>query len=120
MTCVFTTSAAVAARRWSCCTAVALPCTTSIEWPRWTFVDLANTDQPDRSTEIPRISVPTLVLRSASIDGQHFARDIADSRELIHPDGGHLLPEEQPEWVAEAVADFLDARAAGDRADDAR
>jgi len=64
--------------------------------------------------------VPTLVLRSASIDGQHFARDIADSRELIHPDGGHLLPEEQPEWVAEAVADFLDARAAGDRADDAR
>lgn len=74
---------------------------------RSALVDLANTDQPDRSREIPRISTPTLVLRSAVIDGQHFARDIGTCLELVHPDTGHLLPEEAPGWVADAVADFL-------------
>ena len=74
---------------------------------RSAFVDFVNTDQPDRSSEIPRIAVPALVLRSAGMDGQHFARDIANSRELIHPHGGHLLNEEDPEWVAAAIADFL-------------
>jgi pimeloyl-ACP methyl ester carboxylesterase len=75
---------------------------------RAAFVDFANTDQPDRSAEIPGIAVPTLVLRSASVDGQHFARDIPDCRELVHEHGGHLLPEEDPGWVAGAVADFLE------------
>lgn len=74
---------------------------------RSAFVDFANTDQPDRSGEIKRITVPTLVLRSAEVDGQHFARDITDARERVHPDGGHLLPEEYPEWVAAAIAEFL-------------
>jgi pimeloyl-ACP methyl ester carboxylesterase len=74
---------------------------------RSAFVDLANTDQPDRSAEITAISVSTLVLRSASIDGQHFVRDIAGSRELVHTDGGHLLPEEDPTWVADAISNFL-------------
>jgi pimeloyl-ACP methyl ester carboxylesterase len=74
---------------------------------RSAFVDLANTEQPDRSREITKISVPTLVLRSASIDGQHFARDIAGSREVVHTDGGHLLPEEDPTWVADAISSFL-------------
>ncbi|MFF4358891.1 alpha/beta fold hydrolase [Streptomyces sp. NPDC001604] len=74
---------------------------------RSAFVDFCNTDQPDRSAQIPRITVPTLVLRSASIDGQHFARDIPGAQELVHPDGGHLLPEEEPEWVADAIAKFL-------------
>jgi len=82
----------------------------SLPGNRAAFVDFANTDQPDRSAEIPRIAVPTLVLRSASIDGQHFARDIPDSRELIHDDGGHLLPEEDPQWVATAVESFLQSR----------
>lgn len=59
-------------------------------------MDFVNTDQPDRSGEIPAISVPTLVLRSASMDGQHFTRDIAGSIEKVHPEGGHLLPEEDP------------------------
>ncbi|WP_410612481.1 alpha/beta fold hydrolase [Amycolatopsis sp. lyj-109] len=66
---------------------------------RSAFVDFANTDQPDRSAEIPRIAVPTLVLRSAGIDGQHFARDIPGAQERVHADGGHLLPEEDPDWV---------------------
>lgn len=74
---------------------------------RSAFVDFCNTDQPDRSGQLPRIEVPTLVLRSAGIDGQHFARDIPGAKELVHPTGGHLLPEEQPQWVAEAVTDFL-------------
>lgn len=77
---------------------------------RSAFVDFANTDQPDRSAEIPGISAPTLVLRSAAIDGQHFTRDIPGCRELIHPDGGHLLPEEDPGWVADAVDEFLSPR----------
>ena len=75
---------------------------------RSAFVDFVNTDQPDRSAEITCITVPTLVLRSAGIDGQHFASDIAGSREAIHPDGGHLLPEEDPVWFADQVTTFLD------------
>ena len=74
---------------------------------RSAFVDFCNTDQPDRSAQIPRITVPTLVLRSASIDGQHFSRDIPRTEELVHPHGGHLLPEEEPQWVADAIAKFL-------------
>ena len=73
------------------------------------FIDFANTDQIDRAGEIPRITAPTLILRSGMIDGQHFARDIAGSRESIYADGGHLLPEEAPEWVAAAIQDFLTA-----------
>jgi len=76
---------------------------------RSAFVDFVNTDQPDRSAEIARIAVPTLVLRSASINAQHFARDILDAQELVHPDGGHLLPEEDPQWVGGAIATFLDS-----------
>jgi len=75
---------------------------------RSALIDLANTDQRDRSAEIPRIAAPTLILRSASVDGQHFGRDITGSVELVHPDGGHLLPEEDPAWVAEAIRGFLD------------
>ncbi|MFE1837354.1 alpha/beta fold hydrolase [Streptomyces sviceus] len=74
---------------------------------RSAFVDLCNTDQPDRSAQLPRIAVPTLVLRSAGIDGQHFTRDIPGAEELVHPHGGHLLPEEEPQWVADAIAQFL-------------
>ncbi|MFF3571948.1 alpha/beta fold hydrolase [Nocardia jiangxiensis] len=71
------------------------------------FIDFANTDQVDRTGEIPEITAPTLILRSGMIDGQHFARDIAGSRESTSADGGHLLPEEAPEWVAAAIRDFL-------------
>jgi pimeloyl-ACP methyl ester carboxylesterase len=74
---------------------------------RAAFVDFLCTDQPDRSGEIPHIHVPTLVLRSADMDGQHFTRDIAGSVEKVHPDGGHLLPEEDPVWVADAITEYL-------------
>jgi pimeloyl-ACP methyl ester carboxylesterase len=74
---------------------------------RSALVDMVNIDHPDRSAEIRRIVAPTLVLRSRSIDGQNFVRDIAGSQELVHPDAGHLLPEEQPLWVAGATVQFL-------------
>ena len=74
------------------------------------FVDFCNTDQPDRSQHIGEIKTPTLVLRSASIGGQRFADDIAGSREMINQTGGHLLPEEQPSWVADALVTFLSGR----------
>jgi pimeloyl-ACP methyl ester carboxylesterase len=80
---------------------------TSLPGNRSAFVDFANTDQPDRSAEIPKISVPTLVLRSAGVDGEHFARDIPGAVERVHADGGHLLPEEDPDWVAAAIKEFL-------------
>ncbi|WP_406445637.1 alpha/beta hydrolase [Streptomyces sp. NBC_00631] len=77
---------------------------------RSAFIDFVNTDQPDRSADIPCIAVPTLVLRSASVDGQHFARDIRGAQEMVHSEGGHLLPEEDPQWVGGAIAKFLDSR----------
>jgi pimeloyl-ACP methyl ester carboxylesterase len=77
------------------------------------FIDFANTDQLDRTGEIPRITAPTLTLRSGMIDGQHFARDITGSRESTYADGGHLLPEEAPEWVAGAIREVLTADSFG-------
>ncbi|MFI8232594.1 alpha/beta fold hydrolase [Streptomyces sp. NPDC085900] len=74
---------------------------------RTAFIDFCNTEQPDRSAQIGRVAVPTLVLRSAGIGGQHFARDIPGAQEHVHPHGGHLLPEEEPQWVADAIAKFL-------------
>ncbi|WP_433760345.1 alpha/beta fold hydrolase [Nocardia sp. CA-135398] len=75
------------------------------------FIDFSNTEQIDRTAEIPAIAASTLVLRSASIDGQYFTRDIPGSLERIHPSGGHLLPDEDPEWVASALLNFLTAEA---------
>ena len=87
----------------------------SLPGNRSAFVDLANTDQPDRSAEIKRISTPTLVLRSAGIDAQHYARDIHASHESVHPAAGHLLPEEDPAWVASQITAFLKSRAPSSR-----
>ena len=74
---------------------------------RSAFIDVANTIQPDRSREIARITKPTLVLRSLRVDGQHFSRDIRGAKERVHPDAGHLLPEEDPTWVSEEIETFL-------------
>ncbi len=75
---------------------------------RGAFIDFAQVDQVDRSREISRISVPTLVVRGDLIDGQHFARDIAGSREVVLHGVGHLLPEEAPAELANAVLSFVD------------
>jgi pimeloyl-ACP methyl ester carboxylesterase len=73
---------------------------------RSAFVDFANTDQQDRSTQIPEIRTPTLVLRSDLVDGQHFARDIQESREIVLPGVGHLMPAEAPDAVSAAILTF--------------
>jgi pimeloyl-ACP methyl ester carboxylesterase len=75
---------------------------------RAAFVDLANTDQIDRSAEIPRIRTPTLVLRSDLVDGQHFARDIRGSREVVLDGVGHLMPAEAPVAVSDAILHFVE------------
>lgn len=74
---------------------------------RQAFIDLANTQQRDRSGEICHIKVPTLVLRGESVDGQHFVRDIPGSREIVYEAVGHLLPDEAPSEVAEAIRSYL-------------
>ena len=70
------------------------------------FIDFANTDQPDRSGELPTIATPTLVVRSDLVGGQHFARDIAGCREVVLPGVGHLMPAEAPTAVSEAITAF--------------
>lgn len=78
----------------------------SLPGNRAAFVDFANTQQPDRSPEIPRIAVPTLILRSDLVGGQHFARDIPASRDIELTGVGHLMPAEAPQRVADAIASF--------------
>lgn len=80
---------------------------------RSAFVDLVCTDQPDRSAKIPSITAPTLILRSAGMGGQHFARDIPGAMEEIHPHGGHLLPQEDPAWVTAAISRFVSTTVGG-------
>jgi pimeloyl-ACP methyl ester carboxylesterase len=73
---------------------------------RRAFVDFANTDQPDRSSELPTITTPTLVVRSDLGGGQHFARDIPRSREVVLHGIGHLMPAEAPAAVSHAITAF--------------
>ncbi|MCU1739290.1 MULTISPECIES: alpha/beta fold hydrolase [unclassified Pseudomonas] len=79
----------------------------SLPGNRSAFVDVANTDQKDRSAQIPHITTPTLVLRSAAVHEQHFTQDITGSVERVHSEAGHLLPEEDPAWVSDAIEAFL-------------
>ncbi|WP_189601101.1 alpha/beta fold hydrolase [Streptomyces lateritius] len=71
------------------------------------FIALARTDQVDRTPELRRLRAHTLILRGDRVDGQHFARDIPDSRDVVLPGVGHLLPEEAPAEVADALLEFL-------------
>jgi pimeloyl-ACP methyl ester carboxylesterase len=71
------------------------------------FIDLARTEQADRSAELRRLRAPTLILRGEQIDGQHFATDIPDSTDVVLPGVGHLMPEEAPTEVADAILGFL-------------
>ncbi|GAS99861.1 alpha/beta hydrolase [Mycolicibacterium canariasense] len=82
---------------------------------RAAFVDLVCTDQPDHSAEICSIAAPTLMLRSAGMGGQYFTRDIPGAIEEVHPRGGHLLPQEDPDWVAAAITRFVSTRVGGIR-----
>ncbi|MFI6080247.1 alpha/beta fold hydrolase [Streptomyces sp. NPDC051217] len=74
---------------------------------RSAFIDFANTDQLDRSGRIAEIAAPTMILRSDLIDGQHFLPDIPGSREVVLAGIGHLMPEEAPEEIREAIRSHL-------------
>lgn len=74
---------------------------------RSAFIDFANTDQLDRSGRMPEIAAPTMVLRSDLIDGQHFVRDIPGSHEVVLTGIGHLMPEEAPAEICEAIRSHL-------------
>jgi len=71
------------------------------------FIDFSRTDQKDRSREISTIKVPTLILRGESVDGQHFARDIVSSKEIVFSGAGRLLPDEIPHEIAKAILQEL-------------
>jgi len=82
----------------------------SLPGNRDAFIDFARIDQKDNSAAISRITAPTLILRGSDIDGQHFGRDIGDSVEIVLDGVGHLMPEEAPKEVAEAIITFAGPR----------
>ncbi|UZR98518.1 alpha/beta fold hydrolase [Chondrinema litorale] len=71
------------------------------------FFDNARTKQKDNSPGIKEIKVPTLVLRGENVDGQHFAKDLPNSKEIIYPGTGHLLPDEIPLEIAASINSFV-------------
>ncbi|GAA5032610.1 alpha/beta fold hydrolase [Microbacterium fluvii] len=90
----------------------------SIPGNRDAFIEFCRADQPDRTEALSAITAPTLVLRSASIDGQHFTSRIPNAVERVHPDTGHLMPDEDPAWVAAEIAEFLTRLTADERSND--
>lgn len=73
---------------------------------REAFISFARTDQLDRSMELGNIKTLTLIMRGEKVDGQHFARDIPGSRDLVFAGVGRLLPEEAPQDVVESILGF--------------
>jgi pimeloyl-ACP methyl ester carboxylesterase len=69
--------------------------------------------RPDRTAELARIAVPTLVLVGAHDvisppdEARKMAEAIPNARLAIIPDAGHLAPLENPEAADEAILDFL-------------
>lgn len=71
-------------------------------------------DKPDRTADLARIAVPTLVVHGEGDNG--IAADHAhamharlpDSTLAIVPDAGHLVTEEQPAAVTTALTNWLD------------
>jgi len=77
---------------------------------REALIDFASTAQHDRSAELVNLAVPTLVLTSELVDGQHFSRDIPGATEVDLPNVGHLMPAEAPDAVSRAITEFARAR----------
>jgi pimeloyl-ACP methyl ester carboxylesterase len=70
--------------------------------------------RPDRTPELSRIRVPTLVLVgeedviSPPEEAQQLARMLPDGRVVVVPEAGHLAPFENPTACNEAIMRFLD------------
>lgn len=71
------------------------------------FFDSAKTKQRDNSGRIKDIKTPTLVLRGEKVDGQYFAKDLPNNKEIIYPGAGRLLPDEIPFEIAASITSFV-------------
>ncbi|QII03689.1 alpha/beta hydrolase (plasmid) [Rhodococcoides fascians A21d2] len=76
---------------------------------RQAFIDLSRVDQPDRTERLRDIAAPTLVLTSEAVGPQGFGIAIPGAREVVNPGTGHLVPDEDPTWVADEIGSFLDS-----------
>lgn len=71
--------------------------------------------RPDRLADLPRISVPTLVVASDQdaivpvAEAQAMAAALPASRLVVIPGVGHLSPMEAPDAVFQAIGSFLTA-----------
>lgn len=88
---------------------------TSMPGNRGALVDFAATKQVDRSSEIPRIATPTLILTSDLVDGQRFSKDLRDCSEVELKGVGHLMPAESPSLSSDAIIDFATERGMSER-----
>lgn len=71
--------------------------------------------RPDRTADLARIAVPTLVLAGADDalipleESRRMAGSIPGARLVVIPDAGHLAPLENPAATDEAILRFLDS-----------
>jgi pimeloyl-ACP methyl ester carboxylesterase len=69
--------------------------------------------RPDRTGDLPRLNMPTLVIAGAddviipSTEAQAMARALPDATLEIVPDTGHVVPAENPTECNRAILDFL-------------
>lgn len=73
------------------------------------FIDFSRVDQIDRTEQLRFITAPTLVLTSAAVGSQGFETDMTCAREVVNPVTGHLVPDEDPLWVADRTREFIDS-----------
>jgi len=77
------------------------------------MVDLARDENGERSADLERLAQPALLLwgeRDIAYPPERFGRLFADTipkaRFVLVPDSGHYPQEEQPAFVARALAEF--------------
>ncbi len=69
--------------------------------------------RPDRTADLPKITVPTLILAGAEDqlipfdETQQMAAALPDAKLVRIPDAGHLAPVENPEAADSAILEFL-------------
>jgi pimeloyl-ACP methyl ester carboxylesterase len=72
--------------------------------------------RPDRTADLPRISLSTLVLAGADdqmipvAESERIAQSLPNCSLVTVPDAGHMAPLENPSAVNEAMLKFLDSR----------
>lgn len=84
--------------------------------PEWWFREaeriVSAVEDFDLSQELPRITAPTLVVIAGDDRaipperGRAVAAAIPGAEVAVHPESGHVLIHEQPEWLVERAFDF--------------